>query len=181
MSFENSRYSQLSLLLSNAEVAISFGNELSKFSVILKELASNILVLVLSVSMLLFVGSQVSIHQSPTLSNVKKRVAGKYYKSKQLVLELSPQLNRSLGCMRGLGICVSLEGLQLSPEKLQYEGFSILVQKNCTVKDLQFWSIKNCKKVCNFFPKNCIWVIILLVEQLWMQALKAFICRCTSA
>jgi len=73
---------------------------------------------------------------------VKKRATQKYYKSKELVLELSPQLNRSLRCMRGLGSCVSLEGLQFSPEKLHYEGFVILVHKNCTMKGLQFWSIK---------------------------------------
>ena len=76
-----------------------------------------------------YVGSQVGIHQSLTSSNMKKRVAEKYYKSKELVLELSPQLNRSLGCMRGLGSCVSLEGLQFLPEKLHYEGFAILVHK----------------------------------------------------
>jgi len=76
-----------------------------------------------------YVGSQVSIHQSPTLSNVKKRAVEKYYKSKDLVLELSPQLNRSLRCMRGLGSCVLLEGLQFSPEKLHYEGLTILVRK----------------------------------------------------
>jgi len=64
-----------------------------------------------------YVGSEVS-----TSSNMKKRVAEKYYKSKELVLELSPQLNRSLGCMRGLGSCVSLEGLEFLPEKLHYEG-----------------------------------------------------------
>jgi len=98
-----------------------------------------------------------------------------------LVLELSRQLNRSLGCMRGFGSCVSWEGLQFLPEKLHYEGFailvhkklyyegfSILVHKNCTIKGLQFWSIKNCMKVCNFCQKNCTWVIILLVECLWM-------------
>jgi len=54
---------------------------------------------------------QVGIHQSPTSSNMKKRVTEKYYKSKELVLELSPQLNRSLRCMGGLDSCVSLEGL----------------------------------------------------------------------
>ena len=64
-----------------------------------------------------YVDSQVGIHQSPTLSNMKKRVAEKYYKSKELVLELSPQLNRSLWCM-GDGSCVSWEGLQFFPEKL---------------------------------------------------------------
>jgi len=74
------------------------------------------------------VGSQVGIHQSPTSSNMK-RAAEKYYKSKELVLELLPQHNRSLGCMRGLGSCVSLEGLQFLPEKLHYEGFAILVHK----------------------------------------------------
>jgi len=31
-----------------------------------------------------YVGSQVGIHQSPTSSNMKKRVAEKYYKSKEL-------------------------------------------------------------------------------------------------
>jgi len=35
------------------------------------------------------VSSQVSIHQSPTLNNVKKRTVEKYYKNKELVLELS--------------------------------------------------------------------------------------------
>jgi len=40
---------------------------------------------------------------------MKKRAAEKYYKSKELVLELSPQL--TLGCMRDLGSCVSSEGL----------------------------------------------------------------------
>jgi len=59
----------------------------------------------------------------------KKRVAEKYYKSKELVLELSPQLNRSLGCMRSLGSCVSLKGLQILLEKLHCEGFTILVHK----------------------------------------------------
>ena len=54
-----------------------------------------------------YVGSQVGIHQSPTSSNMKKRVVEKYYKSKELVLELSPQLNRSLWCMGDLGSCVS--------------------------------------------------------------------------
>ena len=54
-----------------------------------------------------YVGSQVGIHQSPTSSNMKKKVAEKYYKSKELVLELSPQLNRSLWCMGDLGSCVS--------------------------------------------------------------------------
>ena len=63
-----------------------------------------------------YVGSQVGIHQSPTSGDMKKRVAEKYYKSKELVLELSPQLNRSLGCMMGLGSCVPLEGLQFLPE-----------------------------------------------------------------
>jgi len=91
---------------------------------------------------------------------MKKRVIENYYKSKELVLELSPQLNRSLRCMRGLGSCVSLEVLQFLPEKLHYEGFTILVHKNCTMKGLQFWSIKNCMKVCNFCQKNCTWVII---------------------
>jgi len=97
------------------------------------------------------VGSQVGIHQSPTSSNMKKRVAEKCYKSKELVLELSPQLNRSLGCMRGLGSCVWLEGLQFLPEKLHYEGFAILVHKNCTMKGLQFWSTKIVLwRVCSF-------------------------------
>jgi len=72
-----------------------------------------------------YVGSQVSIHQSPTLSNVKKRATEKYYKSKVLVLELSPQLNRSLGYIGNLGSCVSLESLQFFLEKLHYEGFAI--------------------------------------------------------
>jgi len=60
---------------------------------------------------------------------VKKRVAEKYYKSKELVLDLSPQLNRSLGCMGDLGSCVSWEGLQILPKKLPYEGFAILIHK----------------------------------------------------
>jgi len=60
----------------------------------------------------------VGIHQSPTSSNMKKRVAEKYYKSKELVLELLQQLNKSLGCMGDLGSCVSWEGLQFLPEKL---------------------------------------------------------------
>jgi len=82
----------------------------------------------------------VNIHQSPTLSNVKKRAAEKYYKSKELILELSPQLNRSLGCMRGLGSYVLLEGLQFLP-------------KNCTMKGLQFWSTKIVLwRVCSFCP-----------------------------
>jgi len=89
-----------------------------------------------------YVGSQVGIHQSPTSSNMKKRAAEKYYKSKKLVLELSPQLNKSLGCMRGLDSCVSFESLQFLLEKLHYEGFAILVHKSCTMKGLQFWSIK---------------------------------------
>jgi len=57
------------------------------------------------------VDSQVGIHQSLTLNNMKKRVAEKYYKSKEMVLELLPQLNRSLGCMKDLGSCLSLKGL----------------------------------------------------------------------
>ena len=76
-----------------------------------------------------YVGSQVGIHQSPTSSNMRKRVAEKYYKSKELVLELSPQLNRSLGCIGDLGSYVSLEGLQFLPKKLHHEGFAILVHK----------------------------------------------------
>jgi len=76
------------------------------------------------------VGSQVGIHQSPTSSDMKKRATDKYYKSKELVLELSPQLNRSLGCIGDLGSYVSLEGLQFLPEKLHHEGFAILVLKN---------------------------------------------------
>jgi len=66
------------------------------------------------------VGSQVIIHQSFTSSNMKKRAAEKYYKNKEFLLKLSPQLNRSLGCMRGLGSYVSLEGLQFLPKKLHY-------------------------------------------------------------
>jgi len=62
------------------------------------------------------IGSQVGIHQSPTSSNMKRRVAEKYYKNKELILELSPQLNSSL--MGDLGSCVSWEGLQFLPEKL---------------------------------------------------------------
>jgi len=65
-----------------------------------------------------YVGSQVGIHQSLTSSNMKKRVAEKYYKSKELVLELLSQLNRSLGCMGDLGSYVSWEDLQFLPEKL---------------------------------------------------------------
>jgi len=60
---------------------------------------------------------------------MKKIIVEKYYKSKELILELSPQLNRSLGCMRGLGSCMSLKDLQFLPEKLHYEGFVILVHK----------------------------------------------------
>jgi len=41
---------------------------------------------------------------------MKKRAGEKYYKSKKLVLVLSPQLNKFLGCTRGLSSCVSLEG-----------------------------------------------------------------------
>jgi len=59
---------------------------------------------------------------------------------------------------------VSLESLQFLLEKLHSVGFAILVYKNCTMRGLQFWSIKNCKKVCNFCQKNCTWVIILIVE-----------------
>jgi len=73
-----------------------------------------------------YVGSQVGIHQSPTSSNMKKRVVEKYYKSKELVLELSPQFNRSLGCMGDLGSCMSWEDLQFLLEKLHYKGFAIL-------------------------------------------------------
>jgi len=60
---------------------------------------------------------------------MKKRVAEKYYKNKELVLELLPQLNKSLGYMRGLSSCVSFESLQFLLEKLHYEGFAIFVRK----------------------------------------------------
>jgi len=42
---------------------------------------------------------------------MKKKVVKKNYKSKWLVLELSPQLNRSIGCIRDLDNCVSLTSL----------------------------------------------------------------------
>jgi len=93
-----------------------------------------------------------------------------------LVLELSSQLNRSLGCMRAWVVvchwkvfnfcqknCI-MKGLQFwstkialwrvcnfGPQRLHYEGFVVLVHKNC-------------KKVCNFCQKNCTWVIIFIVE-----------------
>lgn len=90
----------------------------------------------------------VDIHQT---SNIKKRVVKKYYKSKEFVLKLSSQLNRSLGCIKDLDSYVSLEGLQFLLEELQDEGFAILIHKklhyekfvilvykNCTMKGSQF-------------------------------------------
>jgi len=44
-----------------------------------------------------------------------------------LILELSPQLNRSLECMRDLGSYVSSEGLQFLSKKLHYERFAVLI------------------------------------------------------
>ena len=78
-----------------------------------------------------YVGSQVGFHQSPTSSNMKKRVAEKHYKSKELVLELSPQLHRSFGCMRGLGELCVIGRFAIFAKKLHYEGFAVLVHKNC--------------------------------------------------
>jgi len=52
--------------------------------------------------------------------------------------EYSPQLNRSLGCMGGLGSSASLEGLQFLQKKLHYEGFVVLIQKKLHLSDNDF-------------------------------------------
>jgi len=62
---------------------------------------------------------------------MKKRVAEKYYKNKELVL-------KSLGCIWDLGSCVSLESLQFLLEKLHCEGFAVLIHKKL-YEGLQFF------------------------------------------
>jgi len=93
------------------------------------------------------VGSQVSIHESPLLSNIKKGKVGNYYKSEVLILVLLPRINKSIGMYWGLGFYIEKTHKSIALRFLVEGGINLLCGFSLGLVVCEFpFEILNCSR-----------------------------------